>query len=430
MNKQVVLITGAHLQTGCCTARSLVGVDAQIIGLSANPYSRFSTSRFWDRIVTVDQSMAAHLDKLIDLGKSAPDKMTLFAAQDEVVQLMSANRDELGKYYNFVLPDQAMVDLMMDKTIFHPWAAERGFLVPESHIVESATELDHVLNTIQYPIILKPLYRTKKWMERSHGNKVYLLANRSQVDDIDFDLLDAAPKLLLQQFVPGGDGNVHFCLLYMDRDGAELGHYTGRKVLQWPHLTGSTAIGIGTVNERVHQLASEIMAQTGHRGLGSVEFKLSDEDGQYYITEPTVGRNNYQSYLAVAGGVNLTQIAYYDIIGQRPPVNLCNPKLSVWMDETYSSLAVGRHERRTLFTCKNLSKAVRRSIAFSHLNLADPMPFALFCAEQLPKRARQFARTALFKLSRHQARLSEQTLAASTPSPPTSQGEDKALVRP
>ena len=97
MNKQTVLVTGAHLQTGYCTARSLVGVNADVIGLSANPYSRFSASRFWDRIVAVDKSMSAHLDKLIQIGRSAPDKIILYSAQDEVVQLMSDNRDELAQ---------------------------------------------------------------------------------------------------------------------------------------------------------------------------------------------------------------------------------------------------------------------------------------------------------------------------------------------
>jgi predicted ATP-grasp superfamily ATP-dependent carboligase len=345
--------------------------------------------------------MPAHLDKLIEVGKSAAGKITLFAAQDELVQLVSDYRDELSKYYRFVLPEPSVVDLMMDKTVFHPWASQRGFLVPESHIVESPQALDHTLDTIRYPIILKPLYRTQKWMESSKGNKVYLLSNKSQVDDIDFDLLEAAPKLLLQHFVPGGDGNVHFCLLYMDRDGNELGYYTGRKMLQWPHLTGSTAIGVGTTNERVHQLAREVMLQTGHRGLGSVEFKQSDLDGQYYVTEPTVGRNNYQSYLAVAGGVNLTQIAYYDIIGQRPPAKLNKRKKAVWVDEANATLAVGRHERRTLLTYKNLTNAARQSVAFSHLNPVDPLPFALFCAEQLPGSASRMARRMLHRLSPH-----------------------------
>jgi predicted ATP-grasp superfamily ATP-dependent carboligase len=423
MQKHVVLITGAHVQTGYGTARSLFGVNAEIIGLSANSNSRFTRSRFWDRIVTVDKSMGAHLDKLIELGKNADDKMTLLIAQDEVVQIVSDNRDELEKYYNFVLPDRDAVDLMMDKTRFHPWAREHGFLVPESHIVGTKEELEHALDTIRYPIILKPLCRTPEWMAQSNGNKVYHLANKHEIHDINFDLLEAAPKLLLSHFVPGGDGNVHFCLVYNDRQGRELGYYTGRKVLQWPHLTGSTAIGIGTDNERVHQLTSELLAQTGLRGLGSVEFKKSDQDGQYYITEPTVGRNDYQSYLGTAGGVNLTQIAYYDITGQQPPANLNKRKKAVWIDEAYSSLAVGKKERRTLLTPANLAKAVGHKVAFSNLNLADPLPFVLFCTEQLPQPASKFARKTLNNLSPIRQGQEPSKL-------PTTRSEDKAPVCP
>jgi predicted ATP-grasp superfamily ATP-dependent carboligase len=227
---------------------------------------------------------------------------------------------------------------------------------------------------------------------------VYLIDHRDAVDAIGFDLLDAAPRLLLQHFIPGGDGNVHFCLLYTDRDGRELDYYTGRKVLQWPHLTGSTAIGIGTVNERVHELSREILAQTGHRGLGSVEFKRSDADGEYYVTEPTVGRNNYQSYLAVAGGVNLTRIAYYDAIGMRPPAPSSKRRLSVWIDQDYSSRAVGKQERRMLLTFGNLGKALQRRIVLSDLSLADPMPFILFWIDWLPPRLRSVVRRVALRL--------------------------------
>jgi len=47
---------------------------------------------------------------------------------------VSNHRDELEKYYKFILPKKPTVDLLMDKVAFHRWAMERGFPVPQSYI--------------------------------------------------------------------------------------------------------------------------------------------------------------------------------------------------------------------------------------------------------------------------------------------------------
>ena len=63
-------------------------------------------------------------------------------------------------------------------------------------------------------------------------------------------------------------------------------------------------------------LTKEIFDTVGYRGLGSVEFKMHPADGRPRIVEPTVGRTNYQSEIAVLNGVNIPAIAYWDMIGE------------------------------------------------------------------------------------------------------------------
>jgi len=390
--KLTVLITGADGQTGYTTARSLANLDIQLIGLCSYPNSRFCQSRLWDHIVTVDRSMEAHLEKLIVLGKSAIHKRALFAAQDNVVQLISDNRDELREYYEFVFPPKTTVDLLMDKTAFHQWAVEHGFPVPESYIAESVSELDYVLRNIRFPIVIKPLFRTEAWVKRGGIHKVFKLDHKEEVKNIDFNLSEAAPKLLIQRWIPGKDGNVHFCLMYIDRNGREIGYYTGRKLLQWPILTGNTAIGVGTFNHKVHKLARDVLLKAELRGLGSLEVKKSDEDDKYYITEPTVGRNDYQSYLAVAGGVNLTQIAFYDAINDHKEILLGEKKKATWIDEDNAIEAIKSSNYHINFHYRNIIRNLSRKVSFSHFNMNDPMPFILFFSKRLPKQIRRIIR--------------------------------------
>ncbi len=78
---------------------------------------------------------------------------------------------------------------------------------------------------------------------------------------------------------------------------------------------GDTAAAVSTDNEEIHQITTEVFKRAGFCGLGSVEFKLSSKDKKYYITEPTVCRNDLQSYIAVAGGINLSLMAYHEASG-------------------------------------------------------------------------------------------------------------------
>ena len=130
------LITAADHQTGLGTARALAEVDVRLIGLCRNPASRFCRSRVWHRLVAVPGDSDAYLEKLVEIGRSATERIVLFPSQDELVLLLSNNREELEKYYDFVLPERETVDLLMDKTAFHRWAEARQFPVPELHVVE------------------------------------------------------------------------------------------------------------------------------------------------------------------------------------------------------------------------------------------------------------------------------------------------------
>jgi len=43
-------------------------------------------------------------------------------------------------------------------------------------------------------------------------------------------------------------------------------------------------------------------------GLGSIEFKQATKTTNTILSNTTVGRNDLQSYVSVAGGVNLTRM--------------------------------------------------------------------------------------------------------------------------
>ena len=185
--------------------------------------------------------------------------MVLFPTQDNVVNLVSDNRAELQTYFDFVLPEETTIRLLTDKTAFHQWASTYGFPVPESYVVESQSQLNYVLNKIEYPIVIKPVFHTEEWEKKSPKNKILKLHYQAEIKNIGFQLFEAGGKFLIQKWIPSGDANVHFCLMYIDKDGREVAHYTGRKLIQWPRLTGSTCIAVGTSNDEIYKITKAVL---------------------------------------------------------------------------------------------------------------------------------------------------------------------------
>jgi len=120
-----VVITGADLPTDMATARSLKRLHVELVGLYKNNKSVFVRSRFWDRLIYLGEKAepGQYMETLRQLGRSASRPIVLFPTQDEIVQLVSDHREELSRWFKFVLPAKETVDTFLDKTKFHPWAA-------------------------------------------------------------------------------------------------------------------------------------------------------------------------------------------------------------------------------------------------------------------------------------------------------------------
>jgi D-aspartate ligase len=268
--------------------------------------------------------------------------------------------------------------------LFHEWALQNNIKVPESYVCSSNKELEECLSRIPFPVIIKPFEKTEKWDYLSPLHKTFKLHSKNELDAIPFDLFTAAPKILIQQWIPGGDRNVYFSLVCYNGDGQKVADFTGRKLFQWPIFCGSTAAAIGEDNEEVVRLTEEIFNLVGYQGLGSVEFKLSDADGQFYIIEPTVGRNDLQSNVAFAGGVNLTAIALAELLGTKAPE--IKRKKAAWIHEEGLMDSLRACNKMHCLRKSDLLKLLRPRIAFAYFSFGDTTPVFELIKRKLRKK--------------------------------------------
>lgn len=268
----------------------------------------------WDEESVV--SVLPALGKLIANRYAA--KAPLLITQDSSVLWLSKARDAVGEYFSLLLPEPNAVDLLMDKTRFSAYGRDRGWPLPRTFVVADQADFSAIREDVPFPCIVKPAVKNAAF--RAHASaKAYVVENGAELDRVYADIAQWEPEMVLQEFIPGGDDHIAYCLVYYDALGRQRAAYPGIKLRQWPPYRGGTAVAVpcpAEWEEMVVGLTTEIFDTVGYRGLGSVEFKIHPGDGRPRIVEPTVGRTNYQSEIAVLNGVNIPAIAYWDMIGE------------------------------------------------------------------------------------------------------------------
>ncbi len=382
-NKAVVVVTGASHPTGLGIARALAPLSCDIIGLYGGQKTRCCKSRCWKQLIhfRTDEEV---IDILLKLASSQPDRPALFIVQDSLVKLVSDNRDLLAPHYKFLLPEKETVDLFLSKTKFQDWAEKNQLPIPMSRICQSRKELDEAIRTTPRPLIIKPAHKTPEWEKWFSWHKALRVDKSSDLSGLKVDPFEIVPELIVQQWVPGPDKNVFFCLIYYGESGTEVAHFTGRKLFQWPPYCGSTAAAVGVDNQEVYRITKELFDKVRYRGLGSLELKFHESESKFYIIEPTVGRCDLQSNVAVSGGINLAGLALCDAEGWEWSVR--KRGRAAWIHEESLVDSLRFYSREGCVHWRSLLRLLTVFCKFAFFSVKDPCPFFLLLKEELLKK--------------------------------------------
>ena len=314
------------------------------------------------------------LTKLIRFAKKQPQKPVLFITSDIYVRFFVKYRELIEELYRIHYPSNDVVSLLLNKDAFVNYAQTQNITIPKTRNILSDEDVDKAVDQIRFPAILKPYDKTLQW-RTANLPKAIIVNTKDQFLSVYKKVSAVEKRIVLQEWVPGPDSNVHYCLTYFDEKSRCLASFTGMKIRQWPVGTGSTASTIPTNNNTIKKLTIEILGNLSYRGFGSIEYKKHEIDGDYYIMEPTVGRPNQQSFIATANGCNMPLLAYSNLTGIPMAYfrKMSNPVMLIdeWSDLA-SALVHMKRQRRYL---KTYVSTLRFPKVFRFYDRADPVVF-------------------------------------------------------
>lgn len=341
------------------------------------PIYVFDVNRRWPERVT---RLATHfafnserelLGKLTDFAKKVRKRPVMYLASDPYVDFFKRHRVVLEDHYLIDFPESNVVDTLLKKDQFARFAAENGYSIPKTFIMNSLEDYERYSADITFPCVLKPFWRSKAWLN-ARLRKVYVFNSKSELEKGLEYITRIENNLIIQQYIPGGDREVYFHLMYYNSESECIGEFTGRKLRQWPVGVGQTACAEPAPwAAKVREESIRLFSQLKYRGFGSVEFKKHPYENRFYITEPTVGRQNAQSFLATINGTRLSTIAYSALTGSSFPAPALAKKKVFWIDDQFDVFSIAVSSLKGALNIKDLFRSYLGKKKFRLFNLKD-----------------------------------------------------------
>ncbi|MDX1412859.1 MAG: hypothetical protein R3293_01645 [Candidatus Promineifilaceae bacterium] len=369
------IVVGLDCMTGVQTARIFAGHGVPVLAIASDADHYCAKTRVCERILIADTKSEAFVDTLVTLGPTLPQKAVLVPCTDMSVLLISRNRHRLAEWYHVSLPDEAVVEMLMDKISFVKFAQEQGLAIPGTYFIQNRTEAKEASRSLKYPCILKPPMKTPTW-EMNTKEKVFKVDSAAEFMQLYDRCAGWADLLMAQEWVEGTDADLYSCNCYFDQESNPLVTFIARKIRQWPPETGTSCLGEEVRNDEVLEESIRLFRSVGYHGLGYVELKRDRRTGKHYIIEPNIGRPTGRSAIAEAGNVELVYTMYCDVLQLPLPENRTQQYKGVkWIHLRRDFQSALFYYRRGDLSLKDWWHSWRGKKGYAIFAWNDPAPF-------------------------------------------------------
>ncbi len=255
-------------------------------------------------------------------NKYSGDKV-LIPSVDECAYFIGKYHKDLSRHYNIPAPDWEAVSLVNNKKNQYDLAEKLNIPVPETYYPKSIDDVSTLAHRINnYPYVIKPTvsfeWKVEAMRSKSKGKKGIRADNADELIDHAKEIFVPGYDFMIQEVIGGRDERLITFLSYCDSGGNPISYFVRKKIRQCPVDFGYCTMTESCHNDIVVKQSVELLKALKFHGVSGVEWKLDPETDSYKLIEINA-RSVNTTGCAIAAGVDLPSIAYFDAIGDPLP---------------------------------------------------------------------------------------------------------------
>ncbi|WP_408607163.1 carboxylate--amine ligase [Lottiidibacillus patelloidae] len=330
--------------------------------------SRLATCGVCPSPLTEEENL---LTFLVELAKKFEQKPVLYAGADDYVVFISKYRKTLSNYYLFLFPEHQLIEDLLDKKRTFDLAVKYNIPTAKTFFVNDESELDNVINEIEFPCILKPVF--------GHAFRKHVNTKAIHIEDVYqlkklFPIYSKFGELVIQEIIPGDNKAFYKVATFFDDEMNLLALFTLQKNHQFPIEFGT---GAHIVSKRIPELVKlgvPILKELNLKGIGMIEYKKDPRDGQYKLIE--INPRFWLTHsLTGPAGVDFSYMYYLYLTGQKPTPKLEQIDGVQWIYLVRYFLTFLQKRKKGEMSFKEFIQGLKGKKVFALLAFDDPMPF-------------------------------------------------------
>ena len=306
-----VFVTDGAERTSLAIARSLGKKDIEVHSGESYRFSTTALSKYCTKnFIYPDPQIDCNnfIERLVDILKDG-DYEAIYSSREVTTIPISYYKNKLEKYTKVPFPDYDKMLMTHDKAKTFRFAMECGIPVPKTYFIESMEELEEISDTIEYPVVVKPRCKTT-W---NNGKPTMLkvtsknyVTEKKDLINISDEIYQKSGKMPLIQEYIYGDG---YGVEVLFNHGEPKAVFMHKRLREYPITGGASTLRESIYNERMKDVALDLMEDLEWHGVAMVEFKLDTKDGEPKLMEVN-GRFWGSLPLAIVAGVDFPYLLH------------------------------------------------------------------------------------------------------------------------
>ncbi len=259
-----------------------------------------------------DMWIETHFLKILDdFAREHKDKKIILISTNETyTEFISKNKEKIAACYVFNFPDIKVIKSLTNKEEFYKTYKNSPLIFPKTIYYNISNK--NIIANIEYPVILKPanvvMYNHLEFVGKK---KIYKIDNEMDLKNTInlFKESGYSDKLIIQEFIPGGDDALFDSVVYVNKKGkvefitmAQIGlqEHTNNMVGNAAVLINGFNTTKGDVNLQVKNI-KKFMESIDYYGFAEIDMKYDIRDNTFKVLEINARQGRCSYYLAGLG---------------------------------------------------------------------------------------------------------------------------------